>query len=509
MKKSNKFNLSHEVKYSCNMGELIPCGLTEVLPGDSWQHRTSALIRVSPLVSPVMHPVHVSIKHFFVPYRLIWDNFEKFITGGPDGNDATVHPYIDAPSEGGWTVGSLMDYLGVTPGVNSLRSNALFARAYSLIWNDWYRDEQLQTELVISKGDGADTTTNTSLQNVCWEKDYFTSSRPEPQLGDPVTLSLAGSAPVKGIGARNGISADTTDQSVWENNGDGTASNVTYGQTWTPEGNEFFLDATTTGAPGINNPPNIRAELSDVSAFTIDDLRQASALQIFKERNNRYGDRYVEFLMHEFGVRSPDARQQRPELLGQGTQVIQFSEVLSTANTEVDSVETPVGAMKGHGIAAMSSNKYGKFFTEHGVVISLMHCRPKTVYMQGMFRMHNRTTRFDYFQPTLQHIGQQAILNKEVDATHATPNGTFGWQDKYDEYRRSESRVAAEFRTVYDSYHYARDFSTDPALNSDFVECVPTDRVYADTNTDQLLVMLYHRIIARRRISKRGSSFLR
>lgn len=490
--KRSKHSLSHYKLLSCNMGNLIPAGVVEVLPGDSIQMATSALVRCSPLVTPVMHPVDVRFHHFFVPLRLIWENFQSFITGGKDGMDASVYP---TRTFTGVAVGTLPDYMGVPLSDTSITVSALPFRAYNLIWNECFRDQDLQTELVISTADGNDTTTNMLLQRCGWEKDYFTSSRPWEQKGPSISIPLGTEAPVKGIGVANtGVTGGS--YSIRETGGIRTVS-----PTYNAGTNGVIMEAT--GAVGGVGNPKIVADLTGVSAITVTALREALSLQRFEEARARYGSRYVEYLRY-LGVSSSDARLQRPEYLGGGKQTIQFSEVLQTAEGE-----SPVGEMRGHGIGAMRSNRFRRFFEEHGYIITLMSARPKTMYFQGIPRHFNRRTKEDFWQMELQHIGQQEVLNKEIYAKHTTPDGVFGYQDRYDEYRRIESSVAGEFRTtsLYD-WHMAREFASDPALNASFIECVPTERTFADTNLDVLRVMAKHSIQARRLVTNRTGSHI-
>lgn len=490
--KRNKFNLSYTKLLTMDMGELVPVGLTEVLPGDTVQQATSALIRCSPLLAPVMHPVRVAIHHWFVPHRLSWEDWEDFITGGPDGMDASVFPTVTLGGGTGAAVGSLADYLGCPTGVNNLEVSALPFRAYARIWNEFYRDQDLQTELVIDETSGPDTTTNTSLQNADWEKDYFTSSRPWEQKGPSITIPLGTTAPVQ----RTGTTANTVRVA---------ATGALVGAAIDAGTNASSEFANLGSGVGWQLDPNgaLVANLAGASAITINALREAMALQRYSEARARYGSRYVEYLRY-LGVRSSDARLQRPEYLGGGRQTIQFSEVLQTAEGT-----SPVGELRGHGIAGMRSNRYRRFFEEHGYVISLMLVRPKTIYAQGLFRHWNRRTKEEFFQRELQHIGQQEVLNKEVYAPHASPNATFGYQDRYDEYRRSESLVSGEFRTTaLDFWHLARIFGSTPALNASFVSSVPTKRIFASTDTDGLYITCKHSIQARRMVARVGTSHI-
>lgn len=501
--KRSKFSLSNYKLLTCDMGELVPCGVLEVLPGDSIQQATSALVRCQPLLAPVMHPVDVRIHHWFVPYRLIWDDFEDFITGGPDGMNASVYPTVTNTSG---AVGTLTDYLGVPPHVASLEFSALPIRAYALIFNEWYRDQDLQPELTIDTTSGPDSTTSTALQNVNWEKDYLTAARPWEQKGPAITIPLGTRANVRGLSIDPG---DTTIAAAGQNRREtGNINTVTTNpagtaQPWTTRDAAATqqISARTTGSGGTL-APDIYADLSGASAVTVNVLREAMALQRYEEARARYGSRYVEYLRY-LGVKSSDARLNRPEYLGGGSQTIQFSEVLQTAEGT-----DPVGDLKGHGLSAMRSNRYRRFFEEHGIIISMISTKPKTMYMQGLSRLWNRRTKEDFFQKELQHIGQQEVLNKEVYYAHSSPSGTFGFQDRYDEYRHQLSTVAGEMRTTLNFWHLAREFSSDPALNAAFVKAVPTERVFAVPSTDVLIIMVKHSIQARRMVSANTGSHI-
>lgn len=483
--KRSKFSLSNYKLLSCDMGEFVPIGLTEVLPGDSIQQATSALVRTAPLLSPVMHPVKVQISHYFVPHRIVWDDWEKFITGGPDGMDASVFPTIAFPA-GGPEIGTLADYLGVpTDIVGAMSVSALPFRGYAMIWNEHIRDQDLQTPLVMSTASGVDSTTNTLLQNDNWERDYLTSSRPWEQKGPSITIPLGTSAPVAHSIAVNGSNI--------------AVYNTVAGAYQGMDAQGTLLRTATTATPQANS---LFADLSGASAITVNALREALALQRFEEARARYGSRYVEYLRY-LGVRSSDARLQRPEYLGGGQQTIQFSEIVQTAEGT-----DPVGDLKGHGISAGRSNRFRRFFEEHGYLFSFLSVKPKTMYSQGLARHWNKRTKEDFFQKELQHIGQQEILNKEVYASHTTPNGVFGFGDRYDEYRRNLSTVSGEFRTTLDFWHLARTFSSDPALNASFVKSVPTERVFAVPSTDVLWIMAKHSIQARRIVSANTDSFI-
>jgi len=498
--KRSKFSLSNYKLLSCNMGNLIPIGLTEVLPGDTIQQASNILLRCSPLLAPVMHPVDVRVHHWFVPHRLTWEDWEDFITGGPDGADTSEFPTVTIGGGTGAAVGSLADYLGVPTGVNNIEVSALPFRAYQLIWNHWYRDQDLQTEAVVDVESGADTTTATDLKNCQWEKDYFTSARPWEQKGPSITVPLGTTAPVTGIS----IHPTAPASAMVTGSVPVTGSTLGTEPAWPTNSQVAYIRAQTTGNPNTStNRPQVYADLSDASAVTVNILREALALQRFEEARARYGSRYVEYLRY-LGVRSSDARLQRPEYLGGGRQSIQFSEVLQTAEGT-----DPVGELRGHGIGTLRSNRYRRFFEEHGYIVTCLSVRPKTIYAQGLARHFNRRVKEDFWQRELQHIGQQEILNKEVYAAAASPNNTFGYQDRYDEYRRTESTIAGEYRSsLLDFWHMARIFASEPALNADFVKCVPTERNFAVPSQDVLYVMAKHSIQARRLVAASGQSFI-
>lgn len=499
MKKRSKFSLSHYRLFSCQMGYLVPIGLTEVLPGDTFQHSTSVFIRVAPLVTPVMHPVHVILHHWFIPTRLVWQNWEDFITGGPDGMDNSEYPVITAPSSGGFTVGSLADYLGVPTAIPSLVVSALPFRAYALLYNECYRDQDLEVELPLSLEQGEDTTTSVALQRTLWARDYFTTARPWPQKGPQVTVPVnapSGSFAIQPDGPFKLLEPTEGTASELRARNDSTAEKVIYG---------YYNTTGDEGPLQYSSGLKFASSGGELGSVDVNQLREALALQRFEEHRALYGSRYVEYLRY-LGVRSSDARLQRPEYLGGSKQTIQFSEVLQTGT---DSADTPVGTMRGHGIAAMRTNRYRRFFEEHGFVISVMTVRPVPVYMQGLPRLWSRRVKEDYFQKELQHIGQQEVMTKELyagsSAGPVSDEKVFGYQNRYDEYRSHESYVSGEFRSILNSWHMARDFSNEPVLNADFLSASPTNRIFAAQQNDTLYCMANHSLQARRIISKYGN----
>lgn len=481
--KRAKHSLSHYKLATFDMGTLVPVGLFEVLPGDTVQHATSALIRVSPLVAPVMHPVQVRIHHWYVPYRLLWDQFEAFITGGPDGTSTPAFPTVELNATN-WDSRPLYDYFGVPrPDVGTSEVSVLPTRAYNMIWNEFYRDQDLQNERTLSDG---------TLARVAWEKDYFTSARPWPQKGPDVTIPLEGVLPVEPAnpgapsfrrsfhpsGATGPIlteDASTAPTLMW---GGAESGNVNDAMRWAD--------------------PALQVDLGQGVSATINEFRKAFAIQRYQEARARYGSRYTEYLRY-LGVRSSDARLQRPEYLGGGKQTIAFSEVLQTGP---DAEGAGVADLKGHGIAAMRSRRYRRFFEEHGVVISLASVRPRTMYESALHRMWLRRTKEDFWQKELEHIGMQEVYKSEVYGKQATDFGVFGYQDRYAEYRHMQSSVSGEFRSTLSHWHLARILANEPALNTDFVTCVPSNRIFASQNTHGLWSMFSHSIQARRMVSR-------
>lgn len=482
--KRNKHSLSHYKLLTCDMGELVPVGCYEVLPGDSVQQATSTLIRLSPLVAPVMHPVQVRIHHWFVPNRLLWDGWEDFITGGPDGQGGSAGTYPVLSTGGtGVAEGSLADYLGVPPGVPNIEVNAMPFRAYSKIYNEFYRDQDLVQPI---------SPDNTALQRIAWEKDYFSAARPWPQKGPDVSLPLGITAPVS-----------VTD--VYHV-GPGTSLGPLFVQGNPPTGGGWIAGqlGAQPGPVSPTTPVGIGgfADLTNATAVNVNDVRKAFALQRYQEARAMYGSRYTEYLRY-LGITSSDARLQRPEYLGGGKQTIAFSEVLRTGNESADAT-APIGEMKGHGIAALRSRRWRRFFEEHGYVLTLMSVRPRAMYAQALHRMWSRRTKEDYWQRELEQIGQQEVKNHEVFLDFANFHGVFGYGDRYSEYRHHPSTVAADFRSTLDYWHLARQFASLPVLNQSFIECDPSKRIFAEQTQDSLWVMANNSIQARRLVKRPG-----
>lgn len=498
--KRSKHSLSHYRLTSLNQGWLYPVACEEILPGDSFRHQTAALIRVSPLVAPVMHPCHVMVHHWYVPSRIIWDNWEQFITGN---NSALTAPTVTIAGTDTAAL-ALAQSLGVGVDAAGLPApvvlNALPFRAYNTIYNEFYRDQNLTTALVQRRGDTGDLPADYAIQNASWEKDYFTTARPNPQQGsgvESVPITLSGTAPVTGIGKGDGTFT-VVNQAVRESGG-GTPTYANASQLWDPGANQ----ATYLKGTGASNAfPDVKVDMTGVvvpAGLDINELRKSLAMQRMREHRNRFGQRYRDMLAY-LGVNSSDSRLQRPEYLGGGKQTISFSEVLSTAET----TGGVVGDMAGHGIAALRTRPYKRFFEEHGYMLSFLCVRPVSVYMNRVPRHFLRRDYEQYWQKELEMMGDQQITNFEIYGQAATPNGVFGYIPRYDEYRHAESFVSGEFRTILDYWHMARKFTSQPALNGTFVKCDPTNRIYASTTTNELYAMVSHRISARRLVSKRA-----
>ena len=494
MRKRSLFSLSHYKLASLRMGELVPISCMEVLPGDTFQHSVSAFLRVAPLVTPVMHPVHVRIWHFFVPNRLIWDEWEAFRTRGEDGTSVPEFPTIVSPASTGWDIGSLADYFGIPTGIPGLEVSALPFRAYTLIENEWFRNQDTTDPYPLSLASGRDTTTNTALFPSPWGKDYFTTASETPQKGPEVTIPVnmgdAGqpTLTVKGTGTPTFKLGGSTSPM-------GTGPMESQSNLWTA--GKMPMDQNASWANPALEVEYTPGEAS-IGTVNISDWREAMALQRFEEQRSLYGSRYTEFLK-TLGIRASDARLQRPEYLGGGRQTIQFSEVLQTAEGT-----QPVGTLRGHGIGAMKTNRYRRFFEEDGLIMSFVSVRPIGVYMQGLPRMWSRRSMEDFWTPQFQHLSQQPVYTKELYAAVEDKKQIFGYQNIYDEYRSCPSSVSGEMRTVLNSWHMARDFSAAPVLNTDFITAPPTNRVFAAQENDTLYAMFYHTVRARRLMARTG-----
>ena len=483
MAKRTLHRLSHYSLLTCDMGNLVPVGLVEGLPGDTFQHSVSAVIRFSPMAAPVMHPITVRMHSFFVPHRFTFDPndhkaWERFITGGADGNDTSTVPTLQV-DPANRKVGDRLDHLGIPPDYTG-SFNAMPLRAYNLIFNEYYQDADVGVAQPLDHYD--------STPNIAWEKDYFTTARPWPQKGPEVTLPVAGTAPV--ITTGDGVPTfDVDSQTNQALTGDGDGSR-----------NARWQNTTAGSGTAKWNQTKLVTDMSQATAITVNDLRRATALQRFAEMRARYGSRYTEYL-RSIGVVPADARLDRPEFLGGGAVRASISEVVQTAN-EPTVTRFGVGDLYGHGVAAVRSNRYRYYCQEHGYILTLMSVRPRAMYMQGIDRTWLRNDRTDFWQKELEFIGQQEAYNGEVYHQSANPKGTFGYTDRYREYREARSRVSSEYRTTLKYWHLGREFESEPVLNNSFISCVPSKRIFNVQNQHTLWVAVNHRMRARRLVSK-------
>jgi hypothetical protein len=478
--KRNKFNMSNYHPTTFNMGELVPVQVQEAIEGDSWQGSTSLLIRVAPTNAPVMHPVTVRVHHWFVPSRLLWTSWEDFRTGGVDGNNADTIPQTASITH---AQGTLTNYMGCPTASSGYTVNALPVRAYNMIYNEYYRDQDVITAV---------SEDSTSVQKIAWEKNQFTTARSTAQRGTEVSLPLGTVAPVdykSGVGNPN-IVRNSSDDSV-------VTSTITLGS----ETTTGYLESTG-GNPNVFLDPNgtLEADLSTATAATINDLRVAFATQNFMEIRQKYGANYVDYLSY-LGITGQDNRLQRPEYLGGGKQTIAFSEVIATAET---GTSVDVGDMKGHGIAAVKSNKFRKFIPEHGYILTLVSVRPKTIYASGLPKMWTRTDKEDFFTKELERIGQVEIENRELYIDDSAPTDTFGWGSRYHDYREGRSYVSGEMAPgqALDHFTQAISYSSDVALNQTFLECTPSTRIFQSTATDNIWCFANNHMVARRICSR-------
>lgn len=614
------------------MGHLVPIACEEVIPGDTFRMSSSVMIRLSPMLAPVMTPIRARIHHWFVPYRILDPNWENFIIDN-NNTDNYVLPFISSyanKSSIPFLKGQLLDYLGCyrqQSSVNVTQADATKflaypAMAYNMIWNEFYRDEDLQdpVEVYPTREDNLfqhDGYGSEPLLRVSWRKDRFTTARPWTQLGEQVFvptytsdqtqeytyyevhISAKWSPTPDGTSYCNsrrpayvrdniwcGVSADNDSASVagltanyntaskiWfqmakrlflakfkdydavvANNGatysvDGQVTQADYdaagagtmpdtasgnGQiskttltftfkpyrktgtisnpgalTWNSSGQVTVVDVGTQYL--VNNLSGVIATYStqvqnQVGSMSIRDLRLSSALQRYQENKAKWGHRYIEYL-NFLGIKSSDARLQLPEYLGGGSQLLQISEVLQTTPSE-DGV---VGSMKGHGIGLMRSNRFTKFFEEHGVILSLLSVVPDSIYVQGTKRYFLKTQWSDFFQKDLQDIGMQEVYNGELytNGVVSLDKDIFGYQDRYAEYRKGNSYVSGDFHDTLDFWHLGRKFNQIPSLNASFIECNPSMRIFADTESDPLWCFARHSIVAKRMLSKRSNTRLK
>lgn len=489
------FDRSHGYKTTFYAGLLVPFYVDEVLPGDSFKLTATLFARLATPIVPFMDNLYLETFFFFVPNRLVWDNWQKF--NGEQKNPSDSTDFL-IPTVSGTNVQNqtLWDYFGLPTNVNKeLKVNALPFRAYNLIFNEWFRDENLQESLKVSTGDGPDNLSDYNLVRRGKRHDYFTSCLPWPQKGPGVEISLGGSAKISASVAGNGrptFSVGSADVSFLGELYVGSATSAPlfrdpsggsrlFGLSW----NDPALSVT-----GI-------ADLSSATPISINDLRQAFQIQKLYERDARGGTRYTEILRSHFGVISPDARLQRPEYLGGSSARISINPVQQTSATNDT---TPQGNLAAYGVVSDSFHGFSKSFVEHGYVFGFVNVRADLTYQQGLNRMWSRQGRFDFYWPVLAHLGEQAVLNKEIYAQGtADDDKVFGYQERYAEYRYYPSQITGKFRSTdpqpLDSWHLAQKFSSLPTLSAQFVvDDPPINRVIAVQDEPHFLFDSYIRL---------------
>jgi len=475
----SSFKIETAHKTTFNAGDLVPIYVDEVLPGDTFNLRMTAFTRLATPLYPTMDNLHLDSFFFFVPNRLIWSNWQKFMgqQENPSDSISYVVPTTTTPASG-YAVGSIFDYMGL-PTVGQVNTgstvthNVLHLRAYNLIYNQWFRDENLQNSVTVNMGDGPDTYTDYAILKRGKRKDYFTGALPWPQKGTAVALPLGTSAPIK-FDTYSGTSVDGQYPVV---EGDGTNKPRIYFSTSYGGG---ALPVLPSGSQS-----NMYADLSAATAATINQLRQSFQIQKLLERDARGGTRYTEIIRAHFGVISPDARLQRSEYLGGGSTPIQINPIAQTSGSNASGTTTPLGNLAAMGTGLAHGHGFTQSFTEHGVIIGLVSVRADLTYQQGLRKMWSRSTRYDYYFPAFAMLGEQAILNKEIYVRGTSDdNNVFGYQERWAEYRYNPALITGLFKSTsagtIDGWHLAQKFTSLPTLNSTFIqESPPVDRILA------------------------------
>jgi hypothetical protein len=514
----SRFNIQTTHKTTFDAGYLVPIYVDEVLPGDSFNLRMTAFARLATPIFPIMDNLHLDSFFFFVPNRLVWDNWQKFMgeQRNPGDSISYVIPQMVSKASG-YDIGSLQDYMGlptlgqVAVGA-TVSHSSLWLRAYNLIWNEWFRDENLQNSVVVDTDDGPDLYTDYSLLKRGKRHDYFTSALPWPQKGSSVPLPLGTVAPVKGLGLGVGLAFGST-PNVYEAGQAGTqVYSGSSGKAQLIDAATFPLYARQDGANLLGagtDHPGIYADLSQATAATINQLRQSFQIQKLLERDARGGTRYTEIIRAHFGVVSPDARLQRPEYLGGGTSPITINPIAQTSGTGASGTTTPTGTLAAMGTGLAGGHGFSQSFTEHGMIIGLVSVRADLTYQQGLRRMWSRSTRYDFYFPAFAMLGEQTILNKEIYCKgDANDSLVFGYQERWAEYRYNPAQITSLFRSTaagtIDPWHLAQKFTSLPALNSAFIqESPPLSRVLAvgsSANGQQLIFDSFFNIAAARPI---------
>nr|WAX26130.1 MAG: major capsid protein [Army ant associated microvirus 1] len=481
------FNRSFAIKTTFDAGYLIPVYLDEIVPGDTFRLSMTGFSRLATPIYPIMDNMFMESFFFFVPTRLVWDNWKAFNGERKKPTETTDYliPSLKIPDDG-FAELSIFDYFGLPTKVKGLKDiSCLPLRCFNLIYNEWFRDENLIDSLEVPTDDGPDDSSLYSLKRRGKRYDYFTSCLPWPQKGPAVCLPLDRTADIVAKDPLDPPSGPT----VWfDTAGDNTSRQFTHHNTGAGECNDqnFCLPAyATVGRYPVRwkDPIGLKVKLSDLTCPTINALRQAFQVQKMYERDARGGTRYTEIIQSHFGVISPDARQQRPEYLGGGTSPVVVNPIAQTSSTKDQA--SPLGNLAAYGTCTLNSHSFNKSFTEHGFIIGLVAVRADLTYQKGLDRLWSRRTRFDFYWPALSHLGEQAVLNKEIYAQGSDDdNKVFGYQERYAEYRYKPALITGKFRSnatgTLDAWHLSQDFKSLPKLSQDFIEAKPpVDRIEA------------------------------
>ena len=476
----SKFDCQSTHKTTFDAGYLVPVYVDEMLPGDTFNLNMTAFARLATPLYPIMDNMILDSFFFFVPNRLVWSNWQQFMGQQANPSDSISYtvPQQVSPA-GGYTIGSLQDYMGLptvgqVAGSNTVSHCAFWTRGYNLIWNEWFRDENLQNSVVVDTGDGPDTVTNYTMLRRGKRKDYFTSALPWTQKGNPVTLPLGTSAPIY-----------SPSNAVTKVNLRTATASYNQATMYSAAAGNYISNENLVASPSAAFNTNLYADLSQATAATINQIRQSFQIQRLLERDARGGTRYTEIVRSHFGVASPDSRLQRPEYIGGGSTPVNINPIAQTSATGVSGGSTPMGTLAAMGTVLAHKHGFTYSAVEHGIILGLVSIRADLTYQQGMHKMWSRSTRYDFYFPVFSHLGEQAILNKEIYVDGSSnDNNVFGYQERWAEYRYNPSRISSLFRSTasgtLDAWHLAQKFTTLPTLASTFIQDnPPVSRVVA------------------------------